>query len=850
MMSMLAVLALGSGAVLGLPAGTAAGPPASPNVILIFADDAAYNEIGYVDDNDFLTPRIDALASESFVCTQGYVALPTCSPSRAALLTGLYPQRFGYERNISNDLDVVEGLTPDDEILPEWFKDLGYATGVIGKWHLGSMDDVNRPLDKGVDDFFGVFAGSRPYWGGINVDKKVMRRGDLDIEDVWVSEGDPGDYDPVNGRYVTDAFGDEAAAFIDKHHDEPFFLYVPFTAPHEPLQAKQEDLDQFPMLSGDTKVRAAMTLAMDRAVGKILDALAAHQLEEETIVVFLNDNGGPGGTDNGPFRGEKGTLWEGGVRVPFFIYIPWLQGGAVDAPVCAIDLAPTLLAAAGASLAYSDGVDLMPFLDGSDPGLPHDRLRFRFENRFAILDGPWKYTRPNANQGIYLYNLDEDLGEQINVAGQHPDIVAELQLDLDLWEAGLAKPKWGILGEKDQNTFDHFRFDVSSDAAFSDEGAWIEAGTQNAATLLPADAYANAIFEFGTSDTPYHAANDMKRMTGLTFMLNELRLSGQFAGAQDSSTLIDGNPLLFVDSLDGDPAAIRCSAQVPGGHQYTFEVANDIVMLDDFSMLGNGAARFVLTGDATERLPGRSVTKKGTSTISIAGNWSFTGALDVAAGTLDVDGGALDGPSVVQIDAGATLHLEAGAISAGSLLAASGTLEGSGEINAITHNSGLVDPAGTISIANSYVQHADGQTPGKLKIDVDGEGNVDQIIVGQSAVLNGILHVSFADDYEAVSGQSFKILSAGAVIGAFSSIEFSGLPPQYTVTAASSAKDVIVVVRCLADVNADGVLNILDFVAFQQGFVASDPSADCDGNATFNTLDFICYQELFVAGCG
>ncbi|MHC5016811.1 MAG: sulfatase-like hydrolase/transferase [Planctomycetota bacterium] len=188
---------------------------------MIFADDAGYNEIGYAGTNLFQTPNIDALAASGIRFTSGYVASPVCSPSRAGLLTGLYPQRFGYERNISSALDGSDALTAGQITLLQRFRDLGYTTGVIGKWHVGAVDGINRPLDKGADEFFGLLGGHRSYWGGAPSPAKTMRRGDDPVEDIWVNEGDPSDYDPVYGRYVTDAFGDEAVSFIDAHHADP-----------------------------------------------------------------------------------------------------------------------------------------------------------------------------------------------------------------------------------------------------------------------------------------------------------------------------------------------------------------------------------------------------------------------------------------------------------------------------------------------------------------------------------------------------------------------------------------------------------------------------------------------------
>jgi arylsulfatase A-like enzyme len=276
-----------------------------------------------------------------------------------------------------------------------------------------------------------------------------MRRGDTIVETASKTQGNPAEYDPVRGRYITDAFGDEAAAFINNHANDPdpFFLYMPMTAPHTPGEAKQSDLAHFSHITDPTRrTLAAMVYAMDRSVGKVMSALEANQIAENTIVVFLNDQGGPNINDNRPFKGGKGLTWEGGVRVPFLVSMPGLQPGVYDAPVSGLDLLPTVYAAAGGDVNQleTDGVNLQPYLSGSVTERPHETLFFRNLSQWGVRKGDWKLGNPGGSTGTVLFNIATDQGETTNVAAQNPEVVTDLIREFTDWEVQLDKPKWGF----------------------------------------------------------------------------------------------------------------------------------------------------------------------------------------------------------------------------------------------------------------------------------------------------------------------------------------------------------------------------------------------------------------------
>ena len=341
--------------MLARAARAAAGDSRLPNIIVILADDLGYADLGCQGCRDIPTPHIDSLARNGVRFTSGYVTAPLCSPTRAGLLTGRYQQRFGFETNPGPEAyaDDRFGLPRSEPTLAERLKPAGYTTGMFGKWHLGYKPEL-QPTARGFDEFFGFLSGAANY---LPNSRRAARLNPL-LRGTQPAE---------ESEYLTDACGREAAAFIEKNRDRPFFLYLPFNAVHAPLEAGEAYLSRCAAIpDSKRRVYAAMLAAMDDNVGRVLSALRQHNLEERTLIFFLSDNGGttPQTTSsNLPLSGRKAQVLEGGIRIPFLMqwkgHIP--AGKIEDRPVISLDIVPTALAAAGMSARPEwklDGVNL------------------------------------------------------------------------------------------------------------------------------------------------------------------------------------------------------------------------------------------------------------------------------------------------------------------------------------------------------------------------------------------------------------------------------------------------------------------------------------------------------------
>ncbi|MGD9720604.1 MAG: sulfatase-like hydrolase/transferase [Pirellulales bacterium] len=437
LLGLVAVLAYRSPGVAAEPAGgvAAEGATGRPNIIVIVADDLGYGEI-IAGPRAVPMPHVQSIAQNGVTFTNGYVTCPVCSPTRAGLLTGRYQQRFGHEFNPgpANSAEENFGLPLDQVTLADRLKKLGYATGMVGKWHLGYRPEFH-PLKRGFDEYFGFLGGAHSYVDSAADAANKILRGTESVEEKG---------------YLTDAFGREAVAFIDRHKAQPFFLYLTFNAVHAPLEATEKYRERFTDI-GDERRRtyAAMQSAMDDNVGAVLAKLRDDKIEDHTLVVFIADNGGPTPrttSSNGPLHGYKSQVWEGGTRVPYLVQ--WKSklpaGKTYELPVSSLDIVPTCVVAAGGSISADDrldGVDLAPYLTGQNSARPHETLFWRFGQQWAVRQGDYKLLQPNDGP-VQLFDLAADIGEQHDLAAAKPEVRNQLEASYAKWNAELTEPRW------------------------------------------------------------------------------------------------------------------------------------------------------------------------------------------------------------------------------------------------------------------------------------------------------------------------------------------------------------------------------------------------------------------------
>jgi arylsulfatase A-like enzyme len=417
-----------------------AAPRRKPNILLIVADDLGYADLGVQGCKDVPTPNIDTIARNGVRFTSGYVSGPVCSPTRAGMATGRYQQRFGHEFNPRDAMIPEFGLSLKESTLANRMQAQGYVTGAFGKWHLGSKPEFH-PLKRGFDEYFGFLGSHHSYLDALEDPRNPILRG----------------LDPVDEKsYTTEAFAREAMSFMDRHQKDPYFVYLPFNAVHEPLQTTEKYASRFKSIQ-DEKRRtfAGMLSAMDDAVGRILAMLRDSKLEEDTLIFFLSDNGGITARNtsrNDPLRGGKGQVFEGGIRIPFMMqwkgHLP--AGKVYENPVISLDILPTAVAAAGGTIPASagiDGVNLLPYLTTNAKSVPHDKLYWRMGERWAIRQGDWKLAHQEKT-GTLLFNLADDIGEQNDLLASRPDKVKELRAAYDAWNKDLMAPSWPGQGEQ------------------------------------------------------------------------------------------------------------------------------------------------------------------------------------------------------------------------------------------------------------------------------------------------------------------------------------------------------------------------------------------------------------------
>ena len=435
---------------------TQAAPASKPNIIVILADDLGWPDLGIMGARDFPTPHIDSLATNGVRFLNGYVSAPICSPSRAGFITGRYQQRFGHEINPGPRLErnSIFGVPLTQAIFGNRMKDLGYATAWIGKSHLGGAPEYH-PLRRGFDQFFGFIEGHHDYF--------PTNHNDLDP--IMAGTTATGPTNANETAYLTTAFQRECVNFIRSHTNQPFFLYAPFNAIHFPLQAETNHftgLDRDDYTTVPRYIAAAMMRALDDAVGDILTNLTQLNLLTNTLIFFTSDNGAPAptgldrnGSVNFPLQGYKGSLYEGGVRVPFLVQWPGQIPPRVDSNtvVSTLDILPTSVAAGGGTIQPAwklDGQNLLPYL--KQPSGPASRdLFWRLETEggdgippgpSAVRSGDWKMVKPSRGSNWELYDLSTDIREATNLANAFPEIVQQLVAKFHTWDAQNARPLW------------------------------------------------------------------------------------------------------------------------------------------------------------------------------------------------------------------------------------------------------------------------------------------------------------------------------------------------------------------------------------------------------------------------
>lgn len=411
-----------------------------PNIILILTDDQGYGDVGFNGSKDILTPNIDKIAKQGIVFSDGYVSHPYCSPSRAGLMTGRYQQRFGHEHNVPfAPLDSTMGTPKNEVFLSKKLKEAGYRTCAIGKWHLGNHPSF-LPPKRGFDHWFGFSGGNMNYWGypsGKNKTMHVQRNGK--------------NVDHKKLTYLTDDFTNEALSFIKQQKDTPFFMYLSYNAPHSPDHTTQQYLEKANHIENGTRsVYAAMIAGVDQGVGKIDFLLTRLGIRENTLIIFLSDNGGRlDAANNGQFRGHKGMLFEGGIRVPFTMSWPakLSKNTTYKQPVTSLDIFTTCLAAANLKLNDSislDGKNLLPFLKNNLTVAPHKALYWRVASgeEYAVRKGNYKLIKSAYKNKTMLFDLSKDEMETYDISSIKPEIFNELETLYTNWNVNLAEPRW------------------------------------------------------------------------------------------------------------------------------------------------------------------------------------------------------------------------------------------------------------------------------------------------------------------------------------------------------------------------------------------------------------------------
>jgi arylsulfatase B len=431
-----------------------------PNILLILCDDLGYADVGFNGSKDIRTPELDRLATNGTIFSSAYVAHPFCGPSRMALMAGRYPHEFGAPFNLPNAGQGLEeynreGIDVKEVLMSTVLKQAGYFTGVIGKWHLG-IDPQYHPNARGFDDFFGFLGGGHQYFPEkfAPIYERQKKNGQKIFNEYIVPLQHNGK-EVRETEYITDAFSREAVRFVKdaSKKDQPFFLYLAYNAPHSPLEAKEEDMALFPNIE-DTKRRtyAGMVYAVDRGVGKIVDELKSTGAFNNTLIIFLSDNGGKEslGANNGALREGKGSTYEGGYRVPMFFHWPKQvpAGKRFEHPVSSLDFYPTFAGLGGATIPAGkelDGKNIWAdFQAGRSPRSGEMIYVLRHHNGFSDVGGrrdQWKISRV-SNKLWKLFDIENDISEQQDLSSAHPKKVKAMVSEMEAWSRSHTQPRW------------------------------------------------------------------------------------------------------------------------------------------------------------------------------------------------------------------------------------------------------------------------------------------------------------------------------------------------------------------------------------------------------------------------
>lgn len=404
-----------------------------PNIILIMADDMGYGDIGCYGSDFIQTPVLDKMAAEGVKFTDYHSNGAVCTPTRAALMTGNYQQRAGLEGVIYAALDKrMFGISDSENTIAEIFKDAGYSTGIFGKWHLGYKPEFN-PTNHGFDEFYGYVSG--------NVDF-ISHRDGVGLYDWWHNTDTA-----YEEGYVTDLITDFALKFMERNKKKPFLLYIPHEAPHYPYQGRSDKADRLPGVKFQAhgsrldkkQAYKEMVEIMDENIGRVMNKLKELGIEKNTFVFFCSDNGATNLGNNGDLNGFKGSLWEGGHRVPAIAWYPEKieSGTSTESTILSLDVLPTLLSVAGiASENQFDGKDFSGLLFSGNQ-LDERPVFWRYRNQWVVRKGEWKYLKIKDQE--FLFNLKNDVGEQQNLIETNSSKVSELKSLLKEWEREMGK---------------------------------------------------------------------------------------------------------------------------------------------------------------------------------------------------------------------------------------------------------------------------------------------------------------------------------------------------------------------------------------------------------------------------